>query len=226
MMGQAVEQRGGHLGVAKNTRPFAECEIGRHDHRGLLVEAADQVEQQLSASLRERQIAEFVEDDEVLAIEIVGQASLASGAALGLKPVDQINDIEEPAAAPSRMQARAMAMARCDLPVPVEPGAYCPISQRRWADLLSVSPSPRSDRGDPEAAAFRRDGGVCCSPAGRDVNACAVLDDAGSGRTARCLSRAAAGAAEFARSAHRDRCAPSLSPIRLEQRERAGRCAP
>src|ERR1700675_74646 len=27
MMRQAVEQRGRHLGVAKNTRPFAECEI-------------------------------------------------------------------------------------------------------------------------------------------------------------------------------------------------------
>src|ERR1700689_3203203 len=97
MMGQTVEQCGRHLGVAKNTRPFAECEIGCHDHRCLLIEPADQVEQQLSASLCERQIAELVEDDEILAAQIVGQASRPSGSALGLKSVDQINDIEESA---------------------------------------------------------------------------------------------------------------------------------
>src|ERR1700733_12908252 len=108
------------------------------------------------------------------------------------------------------------AIAKWLFPVPDEPGAYCPISRRRWADLLSVSPSPRSERRDPEATAFRGDGGVCRSPAGRDVNARAVLDDAGSGRTPRSPSGAAAGVGEFARSAHRDRCAPSLSPIRLE----------
>ena len=98
MMGQTVEQRGGHFGVAKNTRPFAKCEIGCHDHRGLLIEAADQVEQQLSAGLCERQIAELVEHDEILAAQIVGQAPRPSGAALGLKSVDQIDDIERPAA--------------------------------------------------------------------------------------------------------------------------------
>src|ERR1700738_4777534 len=47
--------------------------------------------------MRERQIAEFVEHDEVLAAKTVGQASLASGACFGLKLVDQIDDIEEPA---------------------------------------------------------------------------------------------------------------------------------
>jgi hypothetical protein len=56
------------------------------------------VEQQLPARLGERQVAELVEDNEVFAIQIIGQPPLASGAALGLKPVDQINDIEEPAA--------------------------------------------------------------------------------------------------------------------------------
>ena len=88
MMGQTVEQRGRHLGVAKNTRPLAECEICRHDHRGLLIEAADQLEQQLPAGLRERQIAELVEDNEILAAQIVGQPPWPSGSALGLKSVD------------------------------------------------------------------------------------------------------------------------------------------
>jgi len=47
--------------------------------------------------LGERKVAEFVEDDEVFAAKIVGQAPGASGAAFGLESVDQIDDIEEPA---------------------------------------------------------------------------------------------------------------------------------
>ena len=47
----------------------------------MFVELADQVEQQMAAGLGERQIAEFVEDDEIEAGEIVGEASLAAGSA-------------------------------------------------------------------------------------------------------------------------------------------------
>ena len=56
-MGQAVEQRSGHLRVAKDRRPFPEVEIGCHDDRGALVEAADEMEQQLAAGLSEGKIA-------------------------------------------------------------------------------------------------------------------------------------------------------------------------
>ena len=38
VVGQAVQQGGGHLGVAKHARPLAEGEIGRDDDRGLLIE--------------------------------------------------------------------------------------------------------------------------------------------------------------------------------------------
>ena len=43
------------------------------------------------AGLGERQIAEFVEDDEVEAGEMVGDAFLAAGARLGLEPIDEID---------------------------------------------------------------------------------------------------------------------------------------
>ena len=33
-MGQTIEQRGRHLGVAEDPGPFAEIEIGGDDHRG------------------------------------------------------------------------------------------------------------------------------------------------------------------------------------------------
>ena len=44
MVGQAIEQRGGHLGVAEHAWPFAESEVGGDDDRGALVEPADEVE--------------------------------------------------------------------------------------------------------------------------------------------------------------------------------------
>jgi hypothetical protein len=57
------------------------------------------VEQELSAGLGERQVAEFVEDKEVEPGQMLGQSALASIAGLGLEPVDQIDDGEEAAAA-------------------------------------------------------------------------------------------------------------------------------
>ena len=98
MVREAVEQRGGHLGIAENGRPFAEGEIGRDDDRGTLVEAADQVEQQLAAGLGEWQITQLIEDDEVEAGEIVGKPTLAAGSALGFEAIDEIDGVEETAA--------------------------------------------------------------------------------------------------------------------------------
>ena len=93
MVGQAVEQGCGHLGVAEDGGPFAESEVGGDDDRGALVEPAHQVEQQLAAGLSEGQIAKFVEDDEVASDELVRGTALASGAEFGLEVVDQVDDV-------------------------------------------------------------------------------------------------------------------------------------
>ena len=61
VVSDAIEQGRGHLGIAEHGRPFAEGEVGRDDHRGPLVELADQVEQQLAAGAGERQVAELLE---------------------------------------------------------------------------------------------------------------------------------------------------------------------
>ena len=45
MMGDAIEERGCHLGIAELGGPLAEGQVGGDDDRGLLVELADQVEQ-------------------------------------------------------------------------------------------------------------------------------------------------------------------------------------
>ncbi len=47
-VGQAVEQRGRHFGVAEDGRPFAEAEVGGDDDAGALIKLAQQVEQQRS----------------------------------------------------------------------------------------------------------------------------------------------------------------------------------
>src|SRR5205814_3416497 len=73
MMGQTIEERGRHLGVAKHTGPIAKGQIGGHDNGSALVKPADQMEEQLTAGLSERQVAEFVENNELDASEIFGQ---------------------------------------------------------------------------------------------------------------------------------------------------------
>jgi hypothetical protein len=49
VMGQAVEHGCGHFGVAEHLRPIGEGEIGGDEQRGVFVELADQVEEQLAA---------------------------------------------------------------------------------------------------------------------------------------------------------------------------------
>ena len=49
----------------------------------------------MPAGLSEREIAEFVEDDEVEAREIIGKSSRATSAGLGLELVDEIDGGEE-----------------------------------------------------------------------------------------------------------------------------------
>src|SRR5947209_1197724 len=95
---EAVQQGRSHFGISENARPFAKGEIGCDDERGAFVEPADEVEEELAAGLGEGEIAEFVENDEVHAGEIIGDAALASGARLGFEPVDEINGGEEASA--------------------------------------------------------------------------------------------------------------------------------
>ena len=48
-VGQAVEERGGHLCITEDCGPFAEAEVGGDDDAGALVELAQQVEEQRAA---------------------------------------------------------------------------------------------------------------------------------------------------------------------------------
>src|SRR5271167_2529274 len=64
-VGETVQQRGCHLGVAEHGGPLSEAEIGCDDDAGALVELAQQMEEQGPAGGAERQVAKLVEDDEI-----------------------------------------------------------------------------------------------------------------------------------------------------------------
>ena len=64
-MGEAIEERRRHLGVAEHRGPLSEAEIGRDDDAGAFVQLAQQMEEQCSSRGAERQVAEFVKDDEI-----------------------------------------------------------------------------------------------------------------------------------------------------------------
>jgi hypothetical protein len=78
MVGQPIEHGGCHLGIAEHLGPIGEGQIGRDQQRRVFVELADQVEQQLSTGLAERQIAELVDDDEIVAQQLLGQPTAAA----------------------------------------------------------------------------------------------------------------------------------------------------
>ena len=94
MVGDAVEQRGGHLRVAEHGGPLAEGEVGGDDDRGLLVELADQVEQELPAGSGERQITQFIEHHEIESAELGGDGSGFADTRLFLEPGDEIDRVE------------------------------------------------------------------------------------------------------------------------------------
>ena len=96
MVRQAIEERRRHLLVAEDTGPFAEGEVGGHDHRGRLLEPTNQMEQELSAGLGEGQIAEFIQHDEIDAHQPISQPALATKLRLGLELVHKIDGVEEP----------------------------------------------------------------------------------------------------------------------------------
>ena len=70
------------------------------------------MEEQLASALGEGEMAEFAEDDEFEAGEMIGDPSLSPCAGLGLERVDEINGGEEPSAQSGPDASRAMAIAR------------------------------------------------------------------------------------------------------------------
>jgi hypothetical protein len=93
---EAIEERRRHLGVAEHRGPLAEAEVGRDDDAGAFVQLAQQMEEQGSAGGAERQVAKFVEDDEIGMGEPRCDLPSLSLALFLFEGVDEFDGGEEP----------------------------------------------------------------------------------------------------------------------------------
>src|SRR3546814_4583740 len=95
VMGEPIEQRGGHFGIAEHGRPFAERQVGGDDDRGVFVKSAEEMEQQLPASAGERLIAPLVAAQEVAPRPKLAALSGAAFVKLHPEPVSQTAPVGE-----------------------------------------------------------------------------------------------------------------------------------
>lgn len=94
-MGEPVEQRCCHLGVPKNRSPFREAQVGGDDDASALIELTQEMEEQSATRRAERQVSQFVKDDQIGMDEPVGDLSrLALGFFL-FQRIDEFNGGEE-----------------------------------------------------------------------------------------------------------------------------------
>jgi hypothetical protein len=99
VMGNAIQKRGGHLLIVEDLRPLGEREIGGDDHRDLLVEAIEQMEQQGPAGLAEWEVAKLVQDDAVHARALAKRGAGAVATVFSFQPVNGVKHGEEACAA-------------------------------------------------------------------------------------------------------------------------------
>ncbi len=97
MVGELVEHGRGHLGVAEDLRPVGDGEVGGEDDRGVFAKLADQVEQLLVAGLAEGQIAQLVDNDQVVPQPGLDEPTALAGDLFLFELVDEIDEVEEAA---------------------------------------------------------------------------------------------------------------------------------
>src|SRR5262245_19919159 len=61
---QAIEERGGDNWIAEDLTPFGKATVGGEDHGGALIAGIDELEEQVAAARNDRQISDFVHDQE------------------------------------------------------------------------------------------------------------------------------------------------------------------
>ena len=88
MVGDAVEQGAGEPLGAEDLGPFVEGQVAGDQRRGAFVALADGLEEQLGAGLRQRHIAQFVDDQQFIG----GQLLLEAQQVLFVAGLDQFAD--------------------------------------------------------------------------------------------------------------------------------------
>src|SRR6516162_6208669 len=70
VVGEAIQQGAGEPLRAKHAGPLVERQIAGHDYGAALVTLAEDLKQELGASLRQRHIAEFIDDQQLVTDEL------------------------------------------------------------------------------------------------------------------------------------------------------------
>lgn len=92
MVEQAIEQRGGDDGIAEDLAPLGKTPVGCQDHGTFFVTRIDELEEQIGAAGRDRQITDLIDDQQARSnqeADLVGQATLSLGPVEGL---DQLGE--------------------------------------------------------------------------------------------------------------------------------------
>src|SRR5260363_298954 len=96
-MSQPIEQCGCHFGIAEALLPLLKTQIGRHDQSDLCIQFTDEMEQESSATLRERQVPQFIQDDKLyVPLQSFCEASGVPSPLFLLQLVGQIGDVRVP----------------------------------------------------------------------------------------------------------------------------------
>ena len=70
MVNDSVDHRGGHDVVTEDVAPSGEGEVAGQDQRGVFVTAGDELEEQIRGVLLERDVTDFVDDDQAVTAEL------------------------------------------------------------------------------------------------------------------------------------------------------------
>ena len=96
MMGQPIQKRSGQFGVTEHITPFRKAQVGGDDHAGSFVQFAEQVKQQCTAILAERQIAQFIQNNQIGMGKSVGQPALITVELFLFQRIYEFNGRQEP----------------------------------------------------------------------------------------------------------------------------------
>ena len=97
MVEKPVQQRGGDDGIAEDFAPFGKSAVRGEDHRALFVATIDELEEQIAAARRDRQVSDLVDDEQRWTTQVADtltQHAIAFGLGQGGNNVSQGGEVD------------------------------------------------------------------------------------------------------------------------------------
>ena len=121
MVDESVDHRGGHDVVAEGLAPAAEWQVRCDDDRALLVAGRDELEEQVRGVGVEGDVADLVDDDELVAADLLSSASSVPAWWAPASRVIQLLAVSNSTEWPFCAALTPSPIARCVLPIPGGP---------------------------------------------------------------------------------------------------------